>query len=113
MPEKKPAAGFDFESARTEPDQLAALLERAIASRARDVARWGEHLFRIDPNTARRYALYARALASEGKFSQAEEIFERYEKMYGDDAESLYARAQVSLLRNLTGRAEELLTRAL
>lgn len=114
MTRREVARDPELESARTDPDKLAALLtERVRDGAARAVVAWAEHLFRIDPDPQRRYALTARVLTKAGQFSKAEKILERYEKLYGEDAVVLVARADIAEERKLTARTEELLWSAL
>lgn len=103
-----------FEAARTEPDQLARLIDEAVDSgRAREAVTWSEHLSRIDPDRVRRYMLHARTLAAAGRFSAAEKTVEKYEQLYGIDAGSLTTRAEIAQRRHREAAAEELLLDAL
>jgi DNA-binding SARP family transcriptional activator len=91
-----------FDAVRSDPDALASLIESAIDEGSADEAvEWSEHLSRIDPDRVRRYMLHARTLAAAGQVSKAEKVIERYEQLFAEDAESLTARAEIALRRQL------------
>lgn len=103
-----------LEAARTEPDELARLIAAAVeGGKAREVVAWSEHLARIDPDRVRRYMLHANTLAAAGRVTQAEKVVAKYEQLYGEDADSLTARGEISIRRHLEGAAEELLLKAM
>lgn len=109
-----PSRHDQFDEVRSEPDKLASLIESAIAEGAAgEAVEWSEHLSRIDPNRVRRYLLHARTLGAAGQFSKAESVVTRYEQLFAEDSESLTARGEIALLRQLGAKAESFFLDAL